>query len=518
MSGFSISISGGNASGGGGASVDALALPEPLTVQYTASGIGRNGAYASTSGVIVSAPTTLDGSLPQSPYGDDTNWCIGLPATTAAMDLLRNSYVSSATLSLDIVTCGASFAGAKVYGKKVDQATAQVAPSDGIDAWISAGKLTTQYTQLNTANCLAGQTCVFDITAIIREMVLSPEWDETDHPITLVVVPDGTNPTFNPAFDMSWARHNGTSWRQFITVSAVQNAASYETAPLIDSTYKVLYAPVSATDVTRADSHDRWRVVVGDSLGAYYESIMEGTLAAGSGGTTTINTFGPSGGAPDYAIGTTTAIVEQPVDRWPGDDPWLLMFGEYQPVTGWGGPSGHQGDFTSRSYLIGVVMGWNTGDQFDNLMDTYGGVPGNWEHSLSVGAGASITVTLRTGDPGVGEYVYSYSGLPAAGAGRTLGLFQMWDHNLRLWGTHAIVHDAAGAVLFDETHYSSAGVVRTAQLPKFLGFRWGISAMYGYVMLEFPGKSILASWESLADHMTGLWRNGIKSIDPRLMQ
>lgn len=509
--------------------------PQPLP-QIRATGAAWMGMDGGTDGLQASVAVTVNAALPYSASGittDHAAWQFSFNSASPdnRIDLPRNSYIEYARLTLSALFVGPSFAGARIYLKKRDMTVSQ-ATGNGITAWQAAGKLTTAYVAMTTANTAVGEN-TYDVTALINEAIegAASEWQDSNQILQFCVIPNAssTEHAETGVDNLILDRNNPTlpgaeidRWTTRLNVSAIVNTGSYETALTQDSVV-FSFTPVTLADTAVSDSMRT--VALTDTVGGRGNFYLDSTSYP-----SLLTTHDITFDAANLALSVTgTSIVELPPENWVPDG--------YAPAVFFG--TAYYNDptvFTSTGALYSYPVNMAT----NSYMYLYSG---KWEAGMAVGAVWDYTryPTLTTnqfgcflrgspdaqsvyislcGRSGVGtvDQVQNFATAPAAG--RNYQSAVLWDHASLRWRWWFHITDAAGAVLEEITGngpvWSAGPIAANNYYKAVVGFGFSPRGMYGQMWQDWQ-IPVTDIWQDIAIRQTQLWMRGIKSIDPRIM-
>jgi hypothetical protein len=443
-------------------------------------------------------------------------------AGVRGVSIAKNAYIDAATLSLKFAAVGAAWPGGKLYAKKVDQG-AIVVNSDSARQWQAGGKLTTAYIQIPSYATLTAGTYVYDVKAILLELMSHDSWDETDGLVQFACFPDAacTDDTYSLTVD-KYEGSGATATSNFLLeVDYYVSAGNPETAA-IRSGYVINYMPVSAADLAIAD---RLRFVVQDNAGGRESQNIDAGDAAAF--TATVR----DGTAKTVAV--TGSFAE--LGTWSAPTPQERLFGRAfngdselsagAILSSLGYADGWKFLPAIYDYLWVTTCKFSATDVLRSYWDlwnytTYGTTNQSAMFLTADGTANTVTLDLQTG-----TRVQSTETGITAGAGRTLRTMVFWDHAAKTWNWKLVVEDSTGAVLITRTGSGAVASVwdHTSMTAQNIDRRWltgfrldGGAGMHGHALIEWR-SSAAGIWESTGDWMTKSWVRGIKSLDPRLM-
>lgn len=496
--------------------------------EHTAGSEAWNAGESSTTWAAVTG--TADAASPYSSLGDSTWWQVGFPPD-GELNLARNTWVEAATLYLDVGSVGASWAGAEVYGRKADQA---ITPSGA--AGPRAMTLTTAKVTLTTGNTSAGTNAI-DVTEIMRELLLTAEWDATDHAVLFVVKPLGTNAGNDPAKQITWRRAPYGVWSPTLELSTVETAQDWE-APLTNASSTVIcFLPVSAADC--AEDH-QYRVVCPTDLIGGRASF---TLRAED---TNPNPAGDSP-APDPPLYTTPPVTydgaamtahfagwyELEAARFAWDEATetyngqRYMFGTaFHLNPAWAFLNYSDGwllDFKNKDSAWMVAANWGEAEGFRWIWDTWNKDPFPQLNAYIQGAVTgddAIGRLLFDCDPNKGPINTTRDGIALIPGGR-IRIALIWRHATKTWHLAWWQEDTNGDVYASSEEELTEFGPATDNLNGNTYNRltgWGlVGVFYGWAIMEFGEEVAYDDLLTMIDHQTRMWTHGVKSLDPRIM-
>lgn len=500
---------------------------QPLP-QIRATGATWNGMGDPTAGLYASVANTVDAALPyfETAGAAQARWQFGFQAASPdyQIDLPRNSYIESAEITFSVLHVGSSFAGAKLYLKKVEMETTQVIGND-IGNWIADGKLTTAFVDLTTANTAVGDS-TYDVKALIEEAMsgAASEWQDSNQILQFILVPNTATTTSDEygsdnlvidRYDAALPGSTAEKWTTRLNVTAITNTGNYETAPTHDSTI-FHFIPVTAAD---AASTTTLRTVAPTDLSGGRASYSLTSAAWDPPGNLD---FGVTGDTNALTLSMNNQIAELPPDSWNPDgsgQKWIFgeAYHENAAFTFFGALDGWYLSLRDRSYMFMTAGQWESDTSLGGTWDCHNDDGFSATSSVN-GASSSFRHRLRANTStllGDGTTI-PITATPAPG--RRVQYALLWDHSTTRWRWWVKISDSAGVTLQEFT----GSVVETPTQGANLGFRAFIGyyirmvKMYGQMWVEWE-TPITSVWRDIAARQTELWVRGIKSIDPRIM-